>query len=48
MPNDRTTIAIALLGTAFVGSIAYDHPAQIPVLTLALAAFVALLAFFKQ
>lgn len=47
MRNDRNTIALALLGTAFVGSVAAAHPALVPALTLALAAFVALAAFLK-
>ncbi|MGW0172053.1 hypothetical protein ACWDWT_43925 [Streptomyces sp. NPDC003343] len=47
MQTDRNTLALALIGTAFVGSIAWAHPAAIPALTLALAAFVALAAFLK-
>lgn len=47
MPNDRTTIAVALLATGFVGAVAEAHPAQIPALALAVAAFVAVLAFLK-
>ena len=47
MPTDRTTIATALMGAAIAGLIAVAHPTLIPALTLALAAFVALLAFLK-
>ncbi|MGW1903059.1 hypothetical protein ACWCQB_38120 [Streptomyces hirsutus] len=47
MPNDRNTIATALLGTAFVGFVALAYPGVIPALALALAAFMGFAAFLK-
>ncbi|MFF9113986.1 hypothetical protein [Streptomyces sp. NPDC014805] len=49
MPNnERTPIAIAVMGAAFAGYLAISSPALIPAITLAVAAFVALLAFLKM
>lgn len=45
--NERTPIAIAVMGAAFAGYLAISSPALIPAITLAVAAFVALLAFLK-
>ncbi|MEU9951346.1 hypothetical protein [Streptomyces sp. NPDC047939] len=47
MPTDRTTIVTALMGATIAGLVAVSHPALIPAMTLALAAFVALLMFLK-
>lgn len=45
--NERSPIAIAIMGSAFAAYLAITNPAAIPALTLALAAFLALLAFLK-
>ncbi|MGW1395658.1 hypothetical protein ACWD6Q_28805 [Streptomyces nigra] len=45
--NERTSIAIAVMGAAFAGYLAMTSPSLIPAITLAVAAFVALLAFLK-
>ncbi len=45
--RDRHTIATVLLGTAFVGLIAVTHPALIPALGVAFAAFMALALLLK-
>ncbi|MEW2553658.1 hypothetical protein AB0957_18225 [Streptomyces zhihengii] len=45
--NERTTIAIAVMGAAFAAYLAVSSPALVPAITLAVAAFVALLAFLK-
>ena len=45
--NERTPIAIAVMGAAFAGYLAMSSPTLIPAITLAVAAFVALLAFLK-
>ncbi|WP_187285460.1 hypothetical protein [Streptomyces sp. OR43] len=47
MSTDRTTIATAAMGATIAGLIAVSHPALIPALTLALAAFGALYVFLK-
>jgi hypothetical protein len=45
--NERTPIAIAMMGAGFAAYVAVSNPTLIPALTLAFAAFVALLAFLK-
>ncbi|MFF3367186.1 hypothetical protein [Streptomyces misionensis] len=45
--NERTPIAIAVMGAAFAAYLAISNPALIPAITLGVAAFVALLAFLK-
>ncbi|MFF3691702.1 hypothetical protein [Streptomyces sp. NPDC002187] len=45
--NERTPIAIAVMGAAFAAYLAVSNPSLIPAITLAVAAFVALLAFLK-
>ncbi|WP_167368094.1 hypothetical protein [Streptomyces agglomeratus] len=47
MPNDRSNIAIALMGAAFFTYLAVASPALIPALGLGVAAFLAMLAFLK-
>ncbi|WP_330469329.1 hypothetical protein OG547_35365 (plasmid) [Streptomyces longwoodensis] len=44
-PQDRHAVALALMGAALAGFIAFAHPALIPALTVAFAAFMALAAF---
>ncbi|MEU5666530.1 hypothetical protein [Streptomyces longwoodensis] len=46
-PQDRHTVALALMGAALAGLIALGHPALIPALTIAFAAFMALAVFLK-
>ncbi|MFF1399350.1 hypothetical protein ACFVZD_36825 [Streptomyces sp. NPDC058287] len=48
MPTDRTTIATAAIGSVLVGVIAVARPDLAEPLTLAVAAFVALLMFLKM
>ncbi|WP_405593894.1 hypothetical protein OG741_37515 [Streptomyces sp. NBC_01410] len=45
--NERTPIAIAVMGAAFAAYLAVSNPSLIPAITLAVAAFVVLLAFLK-
>ncbi|WP_330469286.1 hypothetical protein OG547_35420 (plasmid) [Streptomyces longwoodensis] len=46
-PQDRHTIALAVMGAVLAGLIALAHPALIPALTIAFAAFMALTVFLK-
>ncbi|MGD1225651.1 MULTISPECIES: hypothetical protein [Streptomyces] len=43
--QDRHTVAILLMGTAFIGLVAVLFPALVPALGIALAAFMALALF---
>lgn len=47
MQNDRSTIALALIGAMLAGLIAVAYPALIPAMTIVLAAFVVLVAFLQ-
>ncbi|MFF8531907.1 hypothetical protein ACN6K9_005980 [Streptomyces sp. SAS_267] len=51
MPNDprqdRLTVAVLLIGTAFVALIAVLYPGLVPALGVALATFTALAVFLK-
>lgn len=43
--NDRHTVALALMGTVMAGLIAVLYPSLIPALTVAFAAFMAIVVF---
>ncbi|MGW3154541.1 hypothetical protein [Streptomyces sp. NPDC001089] len=48
MPTDRTQqLVLALVVTALLCDIGYNHPGAIPVLTLAVGAFVAIAVVLK-
>ncbi|MER6474636.1 hypothetical protein [Streptomyces collinus] len=47
MTNDRNTIAIAVLFAAVAGMTVVTYPVLIPAVTVAVAVFVAMLAFLK-
>ncbi|WP_306324111.1 MULTISPECIES: hypothetical protein [unclassified Streptomyces] len=47
MSNERTKIAVAVMGAGLVASIAVQTPAAVPALTLALAAFLAAVTFLR-
>jgi hypothetical protein len=47
MPTDRTPIAIAVMAAGVAGYVAVTSPAAVPALTLAVAVFLAALAFLK-
>lgn len=47
MPTDRTTTVTAAIGAVLAGAIAVARPELAEPLTVALAAFVALLMFLK-
>ncbi|MEU3551289.1 hypothetical protein [Streptomyces longwoodensis] len=46
-PQDRHTIVLAVMGAVLAGLVALAHPALIPALTIAFAAFMALAMFLK-
>ncbi|MFE0453139.1 hypothetical protein ACFW2D_18000 [Streptomyces sp. NPDC058914] len=47
MTTDRNTIAIAVLFAVVAGMAVTAHPVLIPAVTVAVAVFVAMLAFLK-
>ncbi|MCX4538326.1 hypothetical protein [Streptomyces sp. NBC_01669] len=48
MPTDRSNIALALMGAAFLTYVAISSPALIPAIGVGLSAFLAALAFLKM
>ncbi|MGD6757263.1 hypothetical protein [Streptomyces sp. BH105] len=47
-PDNRTTLAVALLGSAFAVVVAVQAPALLPALTFGTAVWMALYAFLRM